>query len=190
MARVSARHARTPVLVLLGLTLSWAETGCSGKDPYRPGDALGTFHVTAQLVSTTCGSRPDPWQFDVRLRHERNTLYWVQGDAPVSGQVDGAARTVLRWAATQTLRPADPRSHRAACTMERSDVASLVLSPVVVPATDLGPTTAFKGTLAYHFDATAGSDCEDQLATSGGDFTVLPCDLRYDVDGVRTGAVK
>jgi hypothetical protein len=167
-----------------------AGSACSGKDPYRPGESLGAFHVTAKLVSTTCGKTPDPWEFDVRLRHEKTTLYWVQGDAPISGLVDPAARAVLKSSATQTLRAANPKAQMAACAMARADVLDLVLAPIAVPVTDLQPTTSFKGSLTYRFAATEGSECEDQLAASGGDFDVLPCDVKYDLDGVRTGDAK
>lgn len=190
MARSSCRDLLTLVPVLLGIAAICGGSGCSGKDPYRPGESIGVFHVTGKLVSTTCGQTPNPWEFDVRLRHERNTLYWVQGDAPISGQVDPTARAVLKSSAVQTMRAADPRSQMAACAMARADVLSLVLAPVVAPATDLQPVTSFKGTLTYHFDATVGSECEDQLVASGGDFTTLPCDVHYDLDGLRSGDAK
>ena len=185
MARPSCRDA----LMILGMTLICGGSGCSGKDPYRPGESIGAFHVTAKLVSTTCGKTPDPWAFDVRLRHEKTTLYWVQGDAPISGVVDATARAVLKAKATQTLRAANPKSQMAACAMERADVLDLVLAPIATPVADLQPATSFKGTLTYHFPATDGSDCEDQLAASGGDFDALPCDVHYDLDGVRTALV-
>jgi hypothetical protein len=52
---------------------------------------------------------------------------------------------------------------------------------------DVAGTTSFKGTLTYRFAPTEGSSCEDQLAELGGDFATLPCDVKYDVSGVRTG---
>jgi hypothetical protein len=164
--------------------------GCSGKDPYRPGESLGAFHVTGKLVATSCGATPDPWEFDVRLRHERTTLYWVQGDAPIAAQVDGAARATLKATATQTVRPADERSRTAACTMSRTDVVELVLAPLAAPVSDVAGATSFKGTLAYRFAPTEGSSCEDQLTDLGGDFATLPCDVTYEVAGVRTGDAK
>ena len=190
MARSSCRDALSLVPVLLGIAAICGGSGCSGKDPYRPGESIGAFHVTGKLVSTTCGKTPDPWKFDVRLRHERNTLYWVQGDAPISGQVDPSAKAVLKSSDVKTVRAADPKSQRAACAMSRADVLTVVLAPVVAPATDLHGATSFKGTLTYHFDATDGSECDDQLEASGGDFAVLPCDVHYDLGGVRSGDAK
>ena len=81
--------------LLLGIALIACGSGCGGKDPYRPGESVGVFHVAGKLVATNCGQTPDPWEFDVRLRHDQSTLYWVQGDAPVSGIVDSSARVVL-----------------------------------------------------------------------------------------------
>lgn len=174
----------------LALAAAFAGTGCSGKDPYRPGESLGAFHVTSKLVSTSCGATPDPWEFDVKLRHERNTLYWVQGDAPIAAQVDAAARATLKATATQTVREADARSRTPACTMARSDVVELVLAPLAAPVSDVAGATSFTGTLAYHFAPTEGSSCEDQLTDVGGDYAALPCDVKYELSGVRTGDAK
>jgi len=175
--------------VLLATAVIAAGSGCSGKDPYRPGESIGAFHVIGKLVSTTCGTTPDPWEFDVKLRHDKTTLYWVQGDAPISAVVDAAARAQLKSTATQTVRAADAKSRMAACALERDDVLDLALAPVAQPV-DLQPITSFTGTLTYHFTATDGSECEDQLATSGGDYTVLPCDVSYTLIGKRTGDAK
>jgi hypothetical protein len=183
MARPSCRDAFT----LLATAAVCAGSGCSGKDPYRPGESIGAFHVTAKLVSTSCGKTPDPWEFDVRLRYEKTTLYWVQGDAPISGVVDPSARAVLKASVTQTLPAANPRSQQAACAMARTDALDIVLAPITTPILDLQPTTSFKGSLTYHFTAMEGSDCEAQLATAGGDFDVLPCDVVYELSGLRTG---
>jgi len=187
MARSTCRDV---LVVLAAATAILAGTGCSGKDPYRPGESIGVFHVTAKLTSSSCGKTLDPWSFDVRLRHDKTTLYWVQGDAPISGLVDPSAHALLKATATQTLRAADPKNQFAACGMARADVLDLVLAPLATPAVDLQPVTSFKGTLTYHFTATDGSDCEDQLTASGGDFDVLPCDVKYELDALRTGDAK
>jgi hypothetical protein len=173
--------------VALAIALICGGSACSGKDPYRPGESLGAFQVTANLVATSCGATPNPWKFNVRLRHDKTTLYWVQGDAPISGLVDPTAHATLKATAVQTMRAADAKTQVAACAMSRADVLDLVLAPAVTPVADVAGTTSFKGTLTYHFAATDGSDCQDQLAESGGDFTALPCDVHYDLVGTRTG---
>jgi hypothetical protein len=176
--------------VLLPAVVLAVVAGCTGHDPYRPGESIGVFHVSGRLLSTTCGQTPDPWEFDVRLRHDTTTLFWVQGDAPISGQVDPTARVLLKSSTVQTVRAADDKTRTAACMMARNDVVDLVLAPMAAPSRDVGAATSFKGTLSYRFTATDGSSCEDQLTESGGDFATLPCDVQYDLTGTRTGDAK
>ncbi len=92
-----------PVVLAVALL---ASAGCSGKDPYRPGESIGVFHVTAKLLGTSCGVTPDPWEFDVRLRHDLTTLYWVQGDAPISALLDATAKAKLASSTTLSARAA------------------------------------------------------------------------------------
>ncbi len=171
----------------LALGAAFGAPGCFGTDPYAPGEGLGIFRVNGTLVTTTCGTTPNPWAFDVRLRFEKNTLYWVQGGAPIAGSVDAAAHTSLTSTNVLDIRPADARTKTAACSMSRQDVVDVVLAPVTLPVDDLAGVTSFSGTLTYHFAPTEGSDCSDQVTDSGGDFTALPCDVRYTLAGERTG---
>ena len=192
MARPSCRDALVAVPLALAISAIVGGSGCSGHDPYRPGESVGAFHVTSKLVSTSCGPTPDPWEFDVKLRHEATTLFWVQGDAPISAQLDATARAVMKSSVVNTVRPADAKTQTAACTMSRSDVVDLVLAPATAPmvAADVGGATSFKGTLAYQFDVVEGSSCEDQLTESGGDFAKLPCSVSYEITAKRTGEAK
>lgn len=166
--------------------------GCSGHDPYRPGESIGVFRVSGKLVSTTCGKTPDPWEFDVKLRHEASTLFWVQGDAPVSGVLDASARATMKTTSVQQVRPADAKSQTAACAMSRADIVDLKLAPVanVSNAAEVKGATSFAGSLTYRFAPTEGSACDDQLSEAGGDFATLPCDVRYELTGKRTGDAK
>ncbi|AKV02337.1 hypothetical protein AKJ09_09000 [Labilithrix luteola] len=139
---------------------------CLGKDPYNPGEPVGAFHVTAKLVSNSCGQASNPWEFDIRLRHEATTLYWVQGSLPVSGTVDASAHAVLRSTGQDVVRAAD--SHAAGCTVTREDTLDVVLSDATSGlAVDPATTSSFAGTLAYHFGTTSDSDCSDQTTASG-----------------------
>jgi hypothetical protein len=121
----------------------------------------------------------------VRLNHEGSTLYWIQTDAPpVQGQVDATARTQLEADLVLEVRPADARAKREACTIARTDVVAVTLADAnAQPATDPALLQSFAGTLVYTFAPTAGSDCSDQVTTSGGDFATLPCEVRYDLAG-------
>lgn len=169
---------RTTSAILLALGLG----ACTGKDPYNPGAALGTFHVTATLTSSTCGAVPDPWEFDVRLSHEGSRLYWIQGGAPISGLVDDSAKVVLSATDQHVLRPADAKTKTAACSVLREDQLDVALAgDSEAPLADVSDTTRLAGKLVYRFSPTSGSDCTDQTTELGGDFAALPCEVQYDV---------
>ena len=193
MARSNLRSRDVLAFPVVLTIAALASAGCSGKDPYRPGDSIGVFHVTGKLIATSCGATPDPWAFDVRLRHDATTLFWVQGDAPVSGQLDATAKATLTSSATLTPRAAT--ANVAGCTMARTDTVELVLAPLTSPvtvtaATEVTAATSFTGSLKYHFAATDGSLCDDQLSDNGGQYAALPCDVQYELAAARTGDAK
>lgn len=171
----------------IALALSGIVCGCTGKDPYNAGEPVGQFRVTGKLVSSSCGSTPNPWQFEVKLRHDMSDLYWVQGGAPVRGRVDANARAVLESIDTRTIREADPRYRVPACTLARKDTLDVVLATERGPSTDVASTTKFSGTLKYAFRPTEGSDCSDQLLSTSGDYEALPCEIVYELAAERTG---
>jgi hypothetical protein len=172
--------------VIVVATLLVTAVACSGKDPYDPGMHVGTFHVEAALASTTCGATPNPWQFEVRLNADGSTLYWIQGGAPVSARMDGAAGAQLTSGVVQEVRGADPKARRAACSIARTDLVALSLATAdAEPAIDPLLAASFAGTLVYTFAPTQGSDCADQVASAGGGFDALPCEVRYDLSGTR-----
>ncbi|HEY8077656.1 MAG TPA: hypothetical protein VIF62_26200 [Labilithrix sp.] len=158
---------------------------CSGKDPYNPGQGIGTFHVTSTLVSSSCGTVPNPWEFDVKLRHDAQTVYWVQGGAPVQGKLDAHSNTSMTSSTSTTLRDANAQTHVAACVVTRTDSVAFALD-----TTDPSAATALSGTLGYRFDPDQGSDCADQTLDSGGDFAALPCDVSYTITAKKTGDLK
>lgn len=177
---------RFGLVVLMSTISAGSVAGCTGKDPFNPGESLGTFRVTGALVSSTCGPTPNPWEFDVKLRHDAvTTLYWVQGGAPISGKLDPMARSTMKATEMRSVRPADAKTKRAACNLTREDNLDLVLSPVTTPVTDVKTATTFKGTLKYKFAPTQGSECEDQLLDTGGDFATLPCEVSYEIGGEK-----
>jgi hypothetical protein len=162
---------------------------CGGKDPYSPGEKLGTFHVSAKLTRSTCGATPNPWEFDVRLNHDGAMLYWIQGGAPVEGRVDAAARTELRVETVYDVRAADAKKKLAVCSLARTDLFAVTLSGAdAKPARDPALTTSFSGGLTYTFAPTEGSDCADQLTSVGGGFPALPCQVDYDLVGAFKSA--
>jgi hypothetical protein len=165
------------------VTIAASFTACIGKDPYSPGTGLGTFHVTAKLVATSCGQAPDPWEFDVKLATDPGTLYWIQGDVPVTGKLDGTTHE-----ASMTETTTDPvvtdKAGNHACILERDDAFSATLTP---DAANAGAYSAFSGKLSYTFKVGDGStDCSTQLASSGGPYPTLPCSVAYTLTATRT----
>jgi hypothetical protein len=156
---------------------------CIGKDPYAPGTGLGTFHVTGKLVATSCGDAPDPWEFDVKLATDPGTLYWIQGDVPVTGKLDTTSHDASLSHSSTTTAATD-KAGNAACVLERDDALNAKLTP---DATMANEYSAFTGSLAYTFKAGDGSlDCSSQLTANGGPYKVLPCSVAYTLTATRT----
>lgn len=148
---------------------------CAGRDPTKPGTALGTFHATATLKDSNCGGNaPNPWEFDLKLAHDARTLYWVQGGLPVQGRVDDSGHFSLAQSTTSQASPAD-RTH-GACLITRTDELAGAIA-------DGGIANGFSGTLGYAFKPSDRSDCASQV---GASFAALPCAIHYDLQAVRT----
>jgi hypothetical protein len=169
------------------LAVALISVACGGKDPTNPGVPVGTFHVKASLTSSTCGQPPNPWEFDVRLNRDGSTLYWVQNQLPVAGDVDRLARTKLDAEVQSELRKADEKRKLAACSLVRRDTLEILLATEEQkPAVDPADTHSFEGSLRYEFAPTDGSQCEDQLTAAGGGYDALPCVVTYNVAGTMT----
>jgi hypothetical protein len=179
---------RTIVALGLAGTAALATGACTGKDPYRPGTAIGTFHVEAKRTANSCGDSavpPDPWKFDVRLSRDQRTLYWVQGGLPVSGTLDEAKpeapRATMRSSDTRTVRAADPKRGLGPCSLTRDDTLEATLARGAGAEADF---ETFTGTLGYRFSPTGDSDCADAIVGPGGDgFADLPCEIRFELTG-------
>ncbi|MBX3231523.1 MAG: hypothetical protein KIT84_24160 [Labilithrix sp.] len=160
---------------------------CSGKDPYEPGEAVGTFRVTGQLTQTTCGQPPNPWEFDVKVNRDGSTLYWIQGAQPIAGEVDASGRTTMKASFVHEVRPADERKKLAACSIARTDVLAMALARADErPAADPADVRSFSGIISYTFAPTEGSSCDDQLTATGGGYDALPCVVSYQLTAKMT----
>lgn len=181
--RYQSPVSKTRALAKVGLLVSLA--ACIGKDPYAPGESLGSFTVTARLASSTCGQAPDPWAFDVRLRHEQTTLHWVQGGVPISGELDAALSARLTSSTTETVREADAKSGEPGCVLTRTDELDVALAGEGgVAISEPSETMSFSGTLSYRFAPAAGAACWEEVDT--GAYAALPCEVRYAIQAVRT----
>src|SRR5262249_23665202 len=112
-----------------------------------------------------------------KLSRDATSLYWIQGDIPVSGILDGRSHdhAAMRSTSSETIRPPSPKGNVPGCTIVRADALDATLGG--------DPVTTFSGSLAYTFSATADSDCTDQLAASGGGYETLPCTVNYTLVG-------
>jgi len=158
--------------------------GCTGKDPYNPGDSLGTFGVEATRLTASCGDAqtpPDPWRFDVRLSHDGRRLYWLQGGAPVAGSLDANDHTTMHSEDGRTLREATKSPARAACAVRRTDDLETTLENRAPAGSSSLDVRAFSGKLTYRFTIVEGSDCTDVV--EAGTFATLPCEVSFALKG-------
>jgi len=140
-----------------------------------PGTQLGTFKVTAQSQTNTCGlGAPNPWTFDAELSQSGSTIYWswMDGTPLLSGAVNAASHVSITDTQGRNVDGTD--AALGPCTMERSDDLELTLAP-----------GSFAGTLSYSFAVASGADCSDQLVASGGTYDALPCTVSYTVAASR-----
>ncbi len=149
---------------------------CTGKDPYNPGTPIGSFHVVSTLTASSCGNAPNPWEFDVKLASEHNTLYWKTGDAPVAGTMDPTSHVSMSASTTATLIAPNPKTNPTGCTLGRTDSVEMALTGT--------PITAFTGTLSYTFEPANNTDCSAAIGTDG--YAALPCSVSYTIVGAKT----
>lgn len=181
-ACVSVRVRTLTASAVLALCAGLA--GCTGKDPYNPGESLGTFAVEAKRAKGGCGEAqtpPDPWNFDVRLSQEGRTLFWVQGGAPVHGTLDANNHTAMKSSDSRTLREPTTRPTRAACVVRREDALEATLVATASATKSTLDVKSFRGSLSYRFVPEEGSDCQDMV--ENGSFEALPCEVSFDLNG-------
>lgn len=145
------------------------------------GDDLGGFHVVATLEETSCGpgalGSTELWEFDVRLARDGSTLYWQNGEEPVSGRVVG--ETAFSFDSRSVVEVAPRRGAAPGCSITRLDSATGKL------AGSGSDVRSFDGSLAYGYVPAQDSDCTSMMGVEGG-FEQLPCEIRYSMEGTRT----
>jgi hypothetical protein len=161
------------VLVVPAAAALLVAAGCDGL----PGTELGTYNVTGQLQTSTCGgSPPNPWTFDVEMSKQATTLYWswLDGSPLLSGTLSSASAVTLTATVQSNVDGVD--GGLGPCWLERDDDIAITLATGSPPAT-------FNGSIEYTFSPVSGSDCSDQLAL--GNYATLPCSLTYLVTATR-----
>ena len=165
------RVLRLPLLAALAMVAA-----CTGTDPYNPGTPIGSFHVVSTLTASTCGNAPNPWEFDVKLSSDHNTLFWKQGDAPVAGTMDPTSHVSMSATTAATVIPPNPRTNPTGCTIGRTDSLAISLTGA--------PISAFAGTLSYTFEAANNTDCSAAIGAEG--YAALPCTVSYTIAATKT----
>jgi hypothetical protein len=151
------------------------------SDSPLPGTLLGTYTVTEQIQSNSCGlAAPSSRTFDAQLSETPSAsppmLYWswLDGSAAAAGPLSSPTST-LTWTEQVNV---DGTSDGVAgpCTLERDDTFQLTLA---------APPSSFTGSISYAISAVAGSNCSDQLTASGGSYTALPCTITSTLTATR-----
>lgn len=175
----------TALVILSVLGAAGCVDAFGDRNPYEPGEPLGTYHVTASQKQNDCGDgalgAPPLWEFDVKLAWEDDSLFWNSGGQVIVGTLS-ADRASFEIAAdvVQDMRT-DAEADKPACSLLRHDVAkgSLALEGEGVASA--------KGTLSYAFTPTDGSSCSDLVDGEAPSFAALPCAITYSFEAPRTG---
>jgi hypothetical protein len=171
-------HLRSRVTLGLAATAALL-VSLAGCGDGLPGTTLGTYKVTAQSQTNTCGlAAPDPWAFDAELSQDGTLLYWswMDGSPYVSGPVTAQAATLLATEQANVDGTAD--GGLGPCSLERDDTLALALA-------NGSPPPTFTGSISYAITPTSGSACGDQLAGAGGQYSALPCTITYTMTASR-----
>jgi hypothetical protein len=153
-----------------------------------PGTALGTYSVVSTLGSNTCGSgigAQNPWNFSAELSQDGTTLYLANKDGSdeVSGLLDATNEqsATLVAAVTANVDGTDA-NNPGPCNLTMSTTIDLTLSAESPPKTFTG-----KATYTYSVATAVSSttNCTDQLSSSGGKYSTLPCTVEYSLKASR-----
>ena len=164
------------------------------------GEPVGQYRVTGTLAETTCGTghpAPPSLAFHVELRREEGTTsgYWKLPDGPlVSGAFDDVGFRFEQRSEVVGVAP-DYDLGVVGCNLQRAEIITGELgSPPTDAATlaDAGQAdggalegAGFTGRTTIAVTPVAGGDCTPLLLPYGGAFPILPCELRYRLEGAR-----
>ncbi|HET9953725.1 MAG TPA: hypothetical protein VFQ61_04460 [Polyangiaceae bacterium] len=170
----------------LAFCLSVVAASCapydSKHDAKIPGELLGTYDVSGQLKSDSCGAEllgaPNPWRFDLKLSRFERDLYWLNGREAIVGDIDADGTTFhFRTRIDVPLTPAAKGA--AGCIVSRYDQADGKLV-----AGDGDSVTAVTANLSFRYESKSGSECLEIIGIPGG-VQQLPCTLSYGLGGSR-----
>lgn len=181
--------------ILLFSLVTLALAGC--RPTKLAGESLGQYRVTGTLDETTCGAghpAPETMTFYVELRAQPGSSvgYWKLPNAPiVDGDHDEDEGSFRFEHRTQHVGvPQDLPAGVVGCTLERAEIVTVQLEASATDggASDAGDAgvsdpSAFTGRTTIGITPVLGSECSRLLLPFGGAFPVLPCEIRYDLEG-------
>ena len=124
--RLASATFASALLLTLGI-------GLSACQPEYPGESLGTYEISGQLLSNDCGAGAvpaiDSFAFAVDLRVEGNSAYWRRPSRPViSGIAEGQHRYRFEARAHLPLPQAVPYEVDGTCVLEQYESIAVTLS--------------------------------------------------------------
>jgi hypothetical protein len=198
---------RASKLVLLLLAI--AGSACQAKPP---GDLVGEYVITAELMENTCGDAAlplaDQLEYRVEVRRDGRTAYWMIGSPPgnqgvysggdvsferqehfmvddESGPVDPEL-SELDPIALYGYDPSDPTAEpddaETFCTL----IVRESIDATVLLEDGSGAdddALALEGVNVIEMSATRDSECNRVLERAGGPFERLPCAAEYEING-------
>jgi hypothetical protein len=177
------------IVALIVLVFAFAAAGCveafGDKNPYEPGEKLGTYHVSASQTKNACGDgalgAPAEWEFDVGLSWEDGSVFWNSGGQVIVGTISDDRKTFeIATDVLQDMRT-EADAGKPPCSITRHDVASGSF------VWEGETATSASGTLSYAFTPTEGSSCGDLITGEQALFAALPCSITYKFKAPRTG---
>lgn len=164
------------------------------------GEPVGQYRVTGTLADNTCGAghpAPPSLTFHVELRREAGATsgYWKLPDGPlVSGAFDDAGFRFEQRSEVVGVAP-DYDLGVVGCNLQRAEIITGELGSSTADAAtnaDAGAAdggsldeVSFTGRTTIAITPVAGGDCTPLLLPYGGAFPILPCELRYRLEGTR-----
>ncbi len=162
---------------------------------------LGRFRVVSTRGANACGAQSMPLapsiEYDVELKVGNGVVHWIPNGATTTEGQWSAARRTFRIVLEEDVPvwPADVRRDVVGCTVRRTDVID---GTVTFDDADAGsgadasadggatPTArSFRGTETIVYGPAPGSDCRALVGASDGQFTTMPCNITYTLEGTR-----
>ncbi|MCS6799017.1 MAG: hypothetical protein NZ898_10890 [Myxococcota bacterium] len=188
-----ARRRRAFVPTLVALQAMVLGAACEAQ---LPGEPVGRFDVTAILNTNTCGRQAVPARAESRfvaeLREDGPTAWWhVEGERPVHGHRDADGRYAFELVRQVALWEPQPARDVAGCTLQSVESLEVAVRTANPGSTDgegpdagsLRDAPVLDGAQRLELVPMPEGDCRPALVAEGGNFTVLPCEVRWSLRG-------